>query len=143
MRCLVAHSAHRLPIWLLAHRGNRDIADWSLEFDQGVSTIVLQFGQSLAIGAKVGIMANGTLVSITNDIRSFSLAKGSITVNANVVMITSGSHGNRLIDGHKPVAWVGRMSVLDACRAVVKVWAIHALVSNAINVLPRSAFVTL
>ena len=37
------------------------------------------------------------------------------------------------------MSWVGLVSFLNACRAVVEVWAVHALVTDAIDVLVRSA----
>ena len=38
------------------------------------------------------------------------------------------------------MSWVGLVSLLDACRAIVEVRAIHALVADAKDVLVLSAF---
>jgi hypothetical protein len=43
--------------------------------------------------------------------------------------------GQRLVDGHKAMAGVDELGVLDAVRAVVPVWAVQALVANAIDEL--------
>lgn len=36
------------------------------------------------------------------------------------------------------MSWVGLVSFLDACRAIVEVWAVHALVTDAPDVLSLS-----
>ena len=36
------------------------------------------------------------------------------------------------------MSWMGLMSFLDACRAIVEVWAVHALVSDTTDVLVMS-----
>lgn len=38
------------------------------------------------------------------------------------------------------MSWVGLVSFLDACRAIVEVWAVHALVTDATDVLFLSVF---
>ena len=64
----IAHGALSLTIYVLPNSGNRNIADWSLKFDQRVGAIVRKLGQSLATSAEVRIMAHGTLVTNPSNI---------------------------------------------------------------------------
>jgi hypothetical protein len=48
---------------MLSSGSDDDITDWSLELDEGVSFIVGVSGASLAVGAEIGVVANGALIS--------------------------------------------------------------------------------
>jgi hypothetical protein len=112
-----------------------------LELDERVCLVVSIGGASFAVGAKVSVMADGTLVADASDValtRARS-AEWSIAADSDVhrprVRATDADFLAGLVDGHKSVSWVDNLGIGDAGIAVVPVRAIKALVANAINVL--------
>jgi hypothetical protein len=57
-----------LAICIFSESGHSDIADWSLELDQGVGAVVNKLRKGLAVGAEVSVVTNGTLVTISSDV---------------------------------------------------------------------------
>ena len=64
----IAHGALVLAICIFSESGHSDIADWSLELDQGVSAVVNKLGKGFAIGAEVSVVTDGTLVAISSNV---------------------------------------------------------------------------
>lgn len=56
-----------------------------------------QLRQSLAIGAEVSIVANGTLIAVSHDIFAVISAERAITKDANVALVASGLLGHWLV----------------------------------------------
>jgi hypothetical protein len=129
---------------MISKSSNADIADWSLELDQRVSSVVRVRRAGLAAGTEIGIVADSALVSITLDVCLSTIAliaKRAVTVDtvvASLAAVWSRQGGNvveRLVNGHKSVARVDEAGVDDATCAEVPVWAVEALVTNTIDVL--------
>ena len=53
---------------MITKSSDADIADWGLELNQRVSTIVWVGWASLAAGTEIGIVADSALVSVTLDV---------------------------------------------------------------------------
>jgi hypothetical protein len=132
---------------MITDSSDTDIADRSLEFNQGVSLVVWVRWASLAAGTEIGVMADSTLVSITLDIRLSTIgtvAKRSITVDAMVTSLGSirSRHGcdivEGFVDGYEAMASMDEASIDVAGWAEVPVWAIKALVTNTVDVLVAS-----
>jgi hypothetical protein len=71
---------------------NADIANWSFELDERVSSVVIVGWAGLAASTEIGIVANGTLESVTLDVRRGSIAviaKRSVTVDAVVASLAA------------------------------------------------------
>ena len=83
----VAHGALSLTIYVLPNSRNSNISDWSLEFNQRVSAIVRKLGQSLAASAKVRIVAYGTFVTNSGNVRIFLDAKRTIAKDSTMVLL--------------------------------------------------------
>jgi hypothetical protein len=108
---------------------------------------VLVDGTSLASGAKVGIVAHGTLVPVPDDVGSsiFGIADRSIAINT-VMFVSASRWGiNRFINRDEAVSRVYEASIRNAIRAVIPIGAVETLVANAIDRLqwycqPMSSF---
>ena len=83
----VARGALSLTIYVLPNSRNSNISDWSLEFNQRVSAIVRKLGQSLATSAKVRIVAYGTFVTNSGNVRIFLDAKRTIAKDSTMVLL--------------------------------------------------------
>ena len=112
------------------------VADWGFELDQGVSAIVVnKLGKSLAIGAEISVMADGTLEAISSNVRFLVLAERTIAEDSDVVLVTTSFCRDWLVKRHEAVAWVVFVRFLDAGSAIIPVRAIHALMTHAVDVL--------
>ena len=131
----IAHGALSLTIYVLPNSGNRNIANWSLEFDQRVGAIVRKLGQSLATSAEVRIMAYGTLVTNSGDIGILFDAKRTIAEDSTVVLLYTRFLRDWLVEWNKTVAWMILVCRFDTLRAIIPVRAVHTLVTNAIDIL--------
>jgi hypothetical protein len=89
-------------------------------------------------------MADSALVSVTFDVCLTTIAlvaKRAVTVNAVVaclVAVWSSQSGNvieRLVDRDKTMARVNEARVDNTTGAEIPIWAVEALVANAIDVL--------
>lgn len=136
----VTHHWQGPTIVMVAHSGDRHIADRSLELDKRVSLVVWVGRIGLAAGTEVGIVTDSTLISDPGDEgldAPGGIAERSITVDAGVASIINVSDlGIRgFVDLDKLVAGVDEAGVDSTERAVVPVWAINALVANAVDIL--------
>lgn len=97
----------------------------------------MELRQSFAVGAEIGIVADGTLVSNPRNIRSvlLSFAKRTIAVYADMSLSALGHLRNRLVKWYKAMSRMAVTSILEATRAVVPVRAVHTLVTYAMDVL--------
>lgn len=129
---------------MLTNGSDADIADGSPELDEGMSLVVLIGWAGLAAGTEIGVMADGTLVSVTNNVCRVSavqVAERSVTADAVMTRLLAestrrcGDISNWLIDGHKSVARVNEVSIDDAAAAVVPVRAVKALVADTVDIL--------
>jgi len=112
--------------------------DHSLELDQRVSFVVEVGRASLATGTEVGIVAYGTLVAVSNNIRGLVPAERSITVDpivASPAELSSTGIADWFINGDKPMSGVDETGIDNACGAIVPVGAIEALVTDTEDVL--------
>jgi hypothetical protein len=70
---------------MITQSSNADIADWGLEFDERVGSVVSIRWASLTAGTEVGVVAYGALVAVTLDVGLNSVvrvAERTITVDA-------------------------------------------------------------
>lgn len=101
--------------------------------------LVLRTG--LAISTEIKIIAHSTLVADATDVGRESLgarAKGTITADARMDDLRSQAAerlSKGLIDRHETMLGVGFAAILMACRAIIPVRAIKALVADTSNVL--------
>jgi hypothetical protein len=108
-------------------------ADHSLELDERVSFIVEVGRASLATGTEVGIVAYGTLVAVSNNIRRLVATERPIAVDsivASLAKLSSTGIADWFINGDKAMAGVDEAGIDNACRAIVPVGAIEALVTD-------------
>lgn len=114
-----------------------DTTNRGLKLDQGVSAVVSVSRKSLAIGAEVNIITDGTLVADTSDVAlsRFVLAKRTITEDTVVDLILTRLLRDSLVKRSESVTRVGVGCVLNALRAIVPVGTRETLVANADNVL--------
>ena len=88
-----------------------------------------------AVGAKISVMADSTLVAITNDVGILVCAEWAIAMDAIVTLGSSWRVGYGFVEWDEAVIGVVTSSILDAARAVIPIWAIQALVANSNNIL--------
>jgi hypothetical protein len=72
---------------MITHRGNTDIADRCLDFDKRVGLVVLIGWTCLAIGTEICVVANSTLVAVSNNVccrTTATTAKRAVAVDAMV-----------------------------------------------------------
>lgn len=117
-----------------------DMADRSLELDQGVSLVVGSGGISFAVGAEVKVIADSALVTNSTNVGRVGIvtgAQGTVTADTNVNRrrASPANVGESFISRHETVAWVSEVAVLVAIRAVVPVRAVQTLVTDTCNVL--------
>jgi hypothetical protein len=129
-----------LTVLVLASSGNADVADRSLELNQGVSLVVSVHRASLAVGAEVQVAADSALVAGTTNVVGVGLAlaaERAITADANMDGRRSSDPNvsELLIDWHKSVAVVSDLGRQHASGAEVPVRAVQALVADTRNVL--------
>lgn len=119
------------------HSAHSDTTNWSLKLDQGVSAVVSVGRESLAIGAEVNVITDGTLVTDTGDVAlsRFVLAERTIAEDTVVNLILTRLLPNSLVKRSESVTRVAVGCVLNALRAIVPVGARETLVANADNVL--------
>jgi len=129
---LVTHVAN-VAASILIHRSNADILDCSLELDEGVSTVVVVAGQSLARRAEVRVVAHSALVADTRDVWLVDLipAERTVAVDARMASEHRLGLGDRVVDGREAVTSMLERSLSNARAAVVPVWAVQALVADA------------
>jgi hypothetical protein len=120
-----------LTILSLLESGDGDVPSWNLDLDQWVSGVVSVPGQRFTIGAEIGVMADCTFVAIADDITLGIGAQRSVTIDTTMELLRSTNVGKASIDRCKAVTWMGLASDKNTRRAVVKVGARQALVSNA------------
>jgi hypothetical protein len=98
----------------------------------------------LAAGTEVGVVTDGTLVSVTLNVslsRIAVVAKRSVAVDTDVTSLAPVSAGKRskiverFIDRHEAVLLVDKVSIWHALGAVVPVWTVETLVADTIDVL--------
>jgi len=130
----VAHVAN-VTASILIHSGDADVLDRSLELDERVSAVVVVARQSLTGSAEVGVVAYGTLEASAHDVRwdSLILAQWAITVDASMASEHRLGLRNRVVDGGEAVTSVLERGVCNTSGAVVPVWAVEALVANAVD----------
>ena len=74
-----------MSVFVISKSSNADVADWSLEFDQRMSSVVWVRRAGLAAGTEVGIVADSALISVTLDICRSTItliAKRAVAVDA-------------------------------------------------------------
>jgi len=115
------------------------MSDRRLELDERVGLVVGIVGVGFASLAEIGIVADGALVPIANDVGNVLAGNGAqraIAANANMVRPAGGAvmepsdKLERLIDWDKSVTSMSERGVVYALVAVVPVRAIQALVTN-------------
>ena len=120
---------------VLAHGSDAHIADRRLELDQWMGAVVAIAGDSLAVGAEVGVVAYSALVADAFNVRLgiLAFAKGTVAVDTIVADVVGARLRKWLVDGHEAVAGVDILRVLDTHGAEVEVRADQALVAYSID----------
>jgi hypothetical protein len=134
----IAHDWHWLAVIMVACCCDIHTADHSLELDQRVSYVVEVGRASLATGTEVGIVAYSTLVAVSNNIRRLVAAEWSIAVDtivASLAKLSSTGIADWFINGDKAMSGVDEAGIDNACRAIVPVGAIKALMTDTKDVL--------
>jgi hypothetical protein len=127
---------------MIAQSCNTDVANWGLEFDEGMGAVVGIRGAGLTASTEIGVVADGALVPVSLDIGLGAiLAKRAVAVNTVVACLAtvqsrqSCSVCERLVDWYEAVSRMNEVGIRNAGRAEVPVWAVEALVTNTIDVL--------
>ena len=130
---MISHLSDGLPSIVLAESGDRDMADWRLEFDQRMSLVVVVGRGSFTVSTEIGVGADGTLVSVTTDIVLATLdsAQWTIAVDAKVCLWARTICGQWLVQRDEAVTRMDLFSAEVASRAVVPVGAVQALVAHS------------
>ena len=102
-----------------------------------MSWVVAIAGHSFAVGAEVGVMADGTLVAITSDVALVRGAQRAVTVDATMSGLGNTGNLDRSVERCKAVARVLLGSITNAGRAVVEIWARQALVADTADALEQ------
>ena len=131
----IAYSVRVLAIVLFAKSRYRYIPDWCLELDERMCSVVVVRRKRLAVGAKVSVMTDSTLVAITNDVGILVCTEWAIAMDAIMALGSSWRVGYGFVEWDEAVIGVVTSSILDAARAVIPIWAIQALVANSNNIL--------
>ena len=93
---------------------------------------------SFATGAEVGIMAYSTLIAVSNNIRGLVAAERSVAVDAivaSLAKLSSTGIADWFVNGDKAMAGVDEAGIDNACRAIVPVGTVEALVTDTKDVL--------
>lgn len=135
----IAHQT-RVSEDILVLRGDADIAHRRLKLNERMRPIVHVARNCFASRAEVRVMADGTLVAHTSDVRLLGLAAAqrTVTVDAEVANEWRCSIGYWCIDGSKSVTRMSGASILDAVLAEIPIGAIETLVAHAIDLLVTS-----
>ena len=88
-----------------------------------MSRVVGIAGQSLAIGAEVGVVADSALVTVASNISLVGCTQRSITVNATVGRFDDTHNLDRCVDGRKAMASMLVACGINARGAVVEIGA--------------------
>jgi hypothetical protein len=112
-----------------------------LELDQGMSLIVRICRTGLTVGAEIGVVTNGALVSVTSDEcvgGSANRTERAITADTNVnspnlagILMFS----KRFVHGNESVIGMDEACIHNAISAVVPVRAVKTLVANTVDEL--------
>lgn len=96
----------------------------NLDFDQGMSLVVIIARHSFAVGAEVGVVANSTLVTITSNVATIlTSAERAIAENPTVMLSNGGNVWERFVERSKAVATMLAGDGLVALGADIIVWA--------------------
>lgn len=98
-------------------------------------SVVVVRRKSFAVGAEISVMADSTLVTITNDVGILICAEWAIAMDAIVTLGSCWRIGYGFVKWDEAVVGVVTSSILDAARAVIPIWAIQALVANSNDIL--------
>jgi hypothetical protein len=105
---------------VVSKSGDAYIANWSLELNERVGSVVGVGGASLAARAEVSIVTDGTLVAVALNIALDTIcriAKWSVTVDAvmtSSAAVRSGEHSTivkRFVDWYKSVTRMNEASI--------------------------------
>lgn len=116
------------------------MADRELEFDQGMSLVVIVDWGGFAVSAEVGVGADCTLVSITTNVVLAALdsTQGTIAIDAEMCLWTWPICRQWLVQRDKTVTWMNLRGAEVASRAVIPVGAVQALVADTSDSLYQS-----
>ena len=88
---------------------------------------------SLATSTEVGIVTYGTLVAVSSNIRRLVATERSIAVDAivsSLAKLSSTGIADWFIDGNEAMSGMDEAGINNACRAIVPVGAVKALVTD-------------
>lgn len=131
---------------MVAKGGNIAIAHRGLELDHRMRLVVWIGGITLAAGAEIGIVADGTFEAIASDVAltPIIVAKRSIAIDAVVTRFAmkdtseTGKVTQSLINRHKSMLRMNGICVWETCRTEIPIRAVQALVADSIDVLVTS-----
>jgi hypothetical protein len=136
---MVTHLRHGLAIAVLAHGGDTNVANRSLELDQGMCLVVWVRRARLAPIAEIRVVADGTLVSNALDVAHGSPSRGAertIAADTKMSLFTCSLRLREgLIDWSKSVTRVNEAGIGHAGVAIIPVRTVKTLVTDTIDVL--------
>jgi len=97
-------------------RSDRQLSDSCSQLDQRMSAVVWVGGERFTVGTEIGVVTDGTLVSVASDIilSGSSSADWAIAVDTLVLLFLATDHAKLLVDRNKSVARVYLNSNMDA-----------------------------
>lgn len=109
--------------------------EWGAKLDQRVGLVVSARGRCFAVGAEIGVVADGALVAVTSNICLPRLAgtNSTIAIDAFVNLLLTEEGTQLLINRSESVTSMNLGSHQDTSRAIVKVWATQTLVTDSID----------
>lgn len=96
--------------------------------------------ESFTASTEVCIVADCALIAVTNDVRVLLRTTFTITVDTDVLLLTTWYTAEMLVEGNKRMTWVCLSSILLAVRAIIPVRAVEALVTDAVDILEILAY---
>ena len=96
--------------------------------------------QSFAVGAEIGVMADGTLVAVASNVRPTINTKRTIAIDADMSLGGMEWSSNSLVDRNEAMAGMVLTSSLDASGTVIPIGAAHALIANTVDVLQSNQY---
>lgn len=103
-----------------------------------MALVVLVIWMSLAVGAEVGVMANGTLVANAMNIAlvACAIAQWTIAIDATMTGLSLGWSGYWLVNFDEAMT-MGATAFSNAVAAEVEVGAVETLVTNTVDGLRK------
>lgn len=138
----VTHHRHPSTALVLTSSGHADMSNWALELNQRVGLVVSVERTGFAVGAKIGVIADGALVANSTDVGRICLgtcAKRAIAANTDMNCADWARADNHelIVDGHEAMVGMSEVGVKNAACTVIPIRAFQTLVTHTSDVLQR------